>query len=74
MFCVLFKLHPKRKNLLRGQLVQALHWHVTVTCVIFLKIMLLRVQLQELLLNFRNAVLSVEHFVQLFGKHSCLLI
>ena len=41
--CVLFKFHPKRKKLLRGQLVQALHWHVTVTCVIFLKIMLLRV-------------------------------
>ena len=41
--CMLFKFHPKRKKLLRGQLVQALHWHVTVTCVIFLKIMLLRV-------------------------------
>ena len=41
--CMLFKFHPKRKKLLRGQLVQVLHWHVTVTCVIFLKIMLLRV-------------------------------
>ena len=41
--CVLFKFHPKRKDLLRGQLVHAIHWHIAVTCVIFLKIMLLRV-------------------------------
>ena len=74
MFCVLFKFHPKRKNLLRGQLVQALCRCVAVSRIVFLEIVLLRIQLQKLLLNFRNAVLGVEHFVQLFGERSCLLI
>ena len=70
MFCVLFKFHPKRKDLLRGQLVQALCRCVAICRVIFLEIVLFRIQLQELLLNFRNAVFSIEHFVQFFGKRS----
>ena len=68
--------HALRSEMSRKltQLAQALRRCVTVSRIVLLKIVLLRVQLQELLLNFRNAVLSVEHFVQLFGKHSCLLI
>ena len=74
MFCVLFKFHPKRKDLLRGQLVQALCRCVAICRVIFLEIVLFRIQLQKFLLNFRNAVLGVEHFIQLFGQRSCFLI
>ena len=74
MFCVLFKFHPKCKNLLRGQLVQTLHRCVAVGRIVLLKIVLFRIQLQKFLLNFRNAVLGIEHFVQFFGKRSCLLI
>lgn len=74
MFCVLFKFHPKCKNLLRGQFVQALCRCVAISRVIFLEIVLFRIQLQKFLLNFRNAVLGVEHFVQLLGKRGRLLI
>ena len=74
VFRVLFKLHPKRKNLLRGQLVQALRRRTTVSRGIFLELMLFRIQLQELLLNFRNAVFGIEHFVQFFGERSRFLI
>ena len=74
MFCVLFKFHPKRKNLLRGQLVQAFRRCAAVSRIVFLKIVLFRIQLQKLLLNFRNAVLGVEHLVQFLGKRSCFLI
>ena len=74
VFRVLFKLHPERKDFLRGQLVQTLRRHIAVGRIVFLEIVLFRIQLQKFLLNFRNAVLGVEHFIQLFGQRSCFLI
>ena len=71
---MLFKFHPERKDLLRGQLVQTLCRRIAVGRIILLKIVLLWIQSQKFLLNFRNAVLGIEHFIQLFGKRGCLLI
>ena len=74
MLRILFKLHPEGENFLRGQLIQTFRRCITVSCIVVRKIMLLRLQLQELLLNFRNAVLCVEHFVQFLGKRSRFLL